>query len=272
VQILLHGGTYGREYWDFQYQPEKYSYVRYANKQGYATLNYDQLGIGRSDRPAPELATYNAQIRIVDHLVKQLRSGGFGWQADKVVLIGHSGGSTISSGAAGLYHGVDGVVLTGLTFALPRVFMEVSPTWQPAFLDPDPRFKDLPPGYLAPRPGTRPVFYHMPNADPGVLAHDEATKEVIQSGYVATIMQHQEEKLGITAPVLTILGEKDQLMCPTGTCSDPLSLAEAERAFFPQAPSYDLKIVPDAAHNLTLQKNAQDFFDVMNEWISTHVG
>ena len=39
VQLLLHGATYARYYWDFPYQSEHYSYVRSATKRGYATFN-----------------------------------------------------------------------------------------------------------------------------------------------------------------------------------------------------------------------------------------
>src|SRR5689334_22866807 len=36
VQLLLHGSTYARYYWDFPYEPQHYSYVRAATKDGYA--------------------------------------------------------------------------------------------------------------------------------------------------------------------------------------------------------------------------------------------
>src|SRR5262245_12273533 len=51
VQLLLHGSTYARYYWDFPYEAEHYSYVRSATKRGYATFNLDRIGNGASDHP-----------------------------------------------------------------------------------------------------------------------------------------------------------------------------------------------------------------------------
>src|SRR5689334_14888823 len=53
IQVLIHGGTYDHNYWDFPYQPETYSYVRELTNAGYATLNIDRLGVGESSRPVP---------------------------------------------------------------------------------------------------------------------------------------------------------------------------------------------------------------------------
>ena len=44
LQVLVHGVTYNLEYWDISFQPEMYSYVRFAAAQGYATLNMARLG------------------------------------------------------------------------------------------------------------------------------------------------------------------------------------------------------------------------------------
>lgn len=62
LQVLFHSITGDHSGWtalggvdtDFpQYQPELYSYVRYANGQGYPTLAMDRLGNGRSSHPDP---------------------------------------------------------------------------------------------------------------------------------------------------------------------------------------------------------------------------
>src|SRR5712692_3444640 len=47
VQVLISGLTLGSTYWDFPYQPNRYSYVRALTAGGIATLNYDRVGIGR---------------------------------------------------------------------------------------------------------------------------------------------------------------------------------------------------------------------------------
>ena len=43
VQLLLHGATYDHTYWS--------AYARLAAARGFATLNLDRLGYGRSDHP-----------------------------------------------------------------------------------------------------------------------------------------------------------------------------------------------------------------------------
>jgi pimeloyl-ACP methyl ester carboxylesterase len=57
VLVLVHGITYGTYYWDFPYQPETYSAVNALNRHGYATLNIDRIGHGRSDHPLSALTT-----------------------------------------------------------------------------------------------------------------------------------------------------------------------------------------------------------------------
>jgi hypothetical protein len=42
--LCHHGVTYNHQYWDIQYQPETYSFVRRATSEGYPVLIYDELG------------------------------------------------------------------------------------------------------------------------------------------------------------------------------------------------------------------------------------
>lgn len=62
IQLLFASLTVGRGAWSalggigtdyMPYKPEKYSWVRYANAKGYATLSMDRLGVGQSSRPEP---------------------------------------------------------------------------------------------------------------------------------------------------------------------------------------------------------------------------
>src|ERR1700760_2478881 len=39
IQVALHGATYSHLYWDWPFQPEYYSYVRWATAAGYAVLS-----------------------------------------------------------------------------------------------------------------------------------------------------------------------------------------------------------------------------------------
>jgi hypothetical protein len=83
IQIALHGATYSHLYWDWPYQPTLYSYVRIATEAGYALLNIDRIGIGRSDHPPAEKVTIDSNAYVVHQIVQALRDGdrvvpGFG--------------------------------------------------------------------------------------------------------------------------------------------------------------------------------------------------
>jgi hypothetical protein len=65
VQLLLHGSTYARYYWDFPYQTAHYSYVRAATNRGYATFNLDRIGNGASDHPDGNLVDINSNAFVV---------------------------------------------------------------------------------------------------------------------------------------------------------------------------------------------------------------
>ena len=49
VHLLLSGATYGHVYWDFPVNSPLYSYTQALNAAGFATFNFDRIGIGVSD-------------------------------------------------------------------------------------------------------------------------------------------------------------------------------------------------------------------------------
>src|SRR4051812_3632093 len=51
LQVLVHGLTYNRGYFDIPIEPDTYSYARAANRAGYATLAIDRLADGQSLHP-----------------------------------------------------------------------------------------------------------------------------------------------------------------------------------------------------------------------------
>ena len=274
VQLLQSGATYGSQYWDFGYEPGRYSYVRNANAAGFATLNVDRLGIGTSSHPEAGLITTATEANIAHLLVQRLRDGTFGTAFDRVALVGHSYGSVVGLAEAGTYRDVDALVLTGLDH-------EVSPGFGTTFTaslapaattDPD-RFGDLAPTYLTTWRGTRAGFYYTPNADPAVIAQDEATKQTFTVAEDATFPTVLPDTLGITAPVQVVVGQHDALFCgPASYCSSPLSLTTLERTFYPSARSFDFTVVPDAGHSLNLQRNARTTFSTINSWLRATVG
>jgi len=270
VELLLSGATYGSGYWDFAYRPARYSYVRHAMARGRATLNVDRVGVGASTHPAPELLTTATHARVVHLLVQRLRAGAFGPRFRHVVLAGHSYGSVLAATEAATYRDADGLVLTSFSHRYsPGLATELAPSVIPATLLGG-RFRGLPPGYLTTRPGTRGQFYLRRNADPAVIAHDEATKQTLSDTEAATFpVEALLDTVRITAPVLIVIGDHDYMLCGLpARCGDPLSLIRTERAHFPRARAYRLVVIPGAGHALNLHRNAPGTFRTIDHWLT----
>ncbi|WP_437727008.1 alpha/beta hydrolase [Sorangium sp. So ce861] len=270
VLLTVHGATYSSVYWDFPYRPDRYSFVRYANAAGYATLNFDRIGTGDSDRPPSLQVTPTAQAYVHHQLAEALRSGELGHAWSRVVLVGHSLGSIISVQQAATYHDVDGVVVTGFLHTygpgLPQLLLNI----HPAALDPSFAGSGLDLGYLTTRPGTRgPTFYYLPNADPAVIALDEATKGLGTSGELAefALVNTALTSLQVDAPVLTVVGRHDTVFCGIAPCGTLLSGTTLEPAAYAPAAELEIVVVPNAGHDLNLQINAPTAYAAIRGWL-----
>ena len=73
VQLLVHGATYSRVYWDFPYQPERYSYQRDMARHGYATFAVDRLGTGQSSKPPSVTLLDSVEAASIHQIVGHLR-------------------------------------------------------------------------------------------------------------------------------------------------------------------------------------------------------
>jgi Alpha/beta hydrolase family len=184
VQLLVSGLTYDHTYWDTEYQPDRYSYVRAATRHGYSTFNIDRLGVGKSDHPPADTLTLPAHAYAIGQIIAQLRVGGIGGTAfTTVVGVGHSIGAGILQDEAGTStvpaHTPDYLILSGhLTATNPSVVTQIGAALYATAEDPTLARAELPDGYLTTRPGTRrDLFFATGDADPAVLALDEAPKQ-----------------------------------------------------------------------------------------------
>ena len=97
VQLLTHGGSLNSLYWDL---PEN-SYIDAAAAGGYATLAYDRLGAGQSDRPDPvQVVQAPLEIEISHLLTQALRDGSIDGKTKfkKVIATSHSSGNILTIG------------------------------------------------------------------------------------------------------------------------------------------------------------------------------
>ena len=304
IQILVSGATYGSWYWDLPYQPSRYSYVQAANQAGFATFNFDRIGIGQSSHPASTSVTLQSNAYVVHELIQGLRAGTIdGNQYDKVVMVAHSLGSLIAWTEAGTYHDVNGVVVSGIlhAFYLPGMVNFIS-TLYPAALDPQFLGKIIDPGYLTMRPGTREsVFYYPPDTNPQVVQLDEQAKQTAtiteaQGAYLDELPGTLRPATGllcsilpgvcsgptswlaygitrlINVPVLDVVGQYDSLFCggpnAANQCQNVSQLQAQESAYYTGMTQgcFKLATLPTAGHDLNLELNAQDWFSLANSW------
>lgn len=282
IQLLVHGGTYNRAYWDLPGVPESYSYQRNMAAEGRATFAVDRLGTGASTHPLSLPLLISAEARSLHEVVQHLRAGRVGGTAyEKVVIVGHSVGSGIVAMEAATYHDVDGVVLSGMTHmpAVPVLALGAGLGLQPVFLDDLLARLGSDPLYFTTRPGARAgLFYAMDDAEQLVVNADEATKDQVSvpgMGTVAVFGIVLPTTYGIDVPVFQAVGTNDVLFCgllALRDCSNAASLRAQEAAYYRPEAQLETYVLPGAGHSLALHRNAEDYRDATRAWLSSKFG
>ncbi|MES1211150.1 MAG: alpha/beta fold hydrolase, partial [Acidobacteriota bacterium] len=246
-----------------------------ATAAGYAVLSLDRIGIGQSDHPPAAEVTIESNAHVVHQIVQALRGGhlvvpSFGRiRAERVVLVGHSLGSLISIQEAATYADVDGVVLTGLTHTVTPALGEV--LLYPASLDPRFAGSGIPDGYLTTQPGGRTIFYHVPSADPAVIALDEETKETVTVAELETAFPALGLSAGIHVPVLVVVGDLDRAFCADPSCTISGSI-DIEPGFYAADACAEAVAIPGAGHDLNLHIQAPQAYDAVLDWMDRRIG
>jgi pimeloyl-ACP methyl ester carboxylesterase len=271
VQVLVHGATFDRTYWDPPGEPDWYSYVRAANLAGFSTFAFDRLGSGESDTPPSLAVTVDAEVEVLHQIVHQLRQGQIGSQSfQSVVSVGHSLGAIIALFEAGLDQDVDGLLMTGFSHAdASAAEFAFFGALHPAALEA--RFSALDAGYYTTVPGSRPALFFSSLVTPALLSFDEAHKSVVTAGEFLPTAEGDPSGQ-VRAPVLVVAGAKDPFGCGTAGCTTGEALAQQERSAFTSAPSVDGFVVPGTGHALNFHETAPLFFAVANGWSLRHVG
>lgn len=274
VDIMVHGATYNRNYWDFPYNQATYSYVNPTLQAGRAAFYYDRLGDGNSSHPLGTTVTVDADSYILHQLI--------GWLTPSypsTTIIGHSLGSLISAQEASTYNDAKRLVITGylhgkgLGLGLPQVIG----SFYPASLDP--QFAGLlDPSYLTTLPGSRgTAFYYSPTADPAVIAYDEAHKDLLSTPELAAVPTALDTPAplnvtdNIKIPTLVMMGDHDALFCGVLVdCTSEASMMANEAPYYAQVPSLTVKSVPGTGHDLTTHPSSHASHAMMDDWIATH--
>ncbi|WP_454763609.1 alpha/beta hydrolase [Cupriavidus campinensis] len=265
VQVLVAGGSNNGIYWDWPMNPEVHSYVRYATKMGFVTLNLDRPGYGKSDRPNPELMDFATQGYMVGQVIDQLKQGALGHKFSKIVLNGHSMGGMVAWHCASKHHGADAVIVSGVGHNLSEEAMRiVRAAVQPIENHPGyGRGMGWEPGYFA-----RTMSSKVPES-----AVDLFTLLLQDTVMIAELntMERDSKDYSITenirVPVLFALGQYDKRWCVSaGECSlDPVFLNESK--YYSPEIDFTSFIVPQAGHLINKDPGAPIFFQAVSEWL-----
>ena len=278
VQLLVHGATYNRLYWNFPYGNGYYSYVDAATAAGYATFDVDRIGNGSSSHPPSSSLTVDAGAVALHDAVTALRAGtADGHPFSRVIIAGHSLGSAETMTEAARYHDVDAAIITGALHALsPAGVGALQASLYPAADAPAFASSGLDPGYLTTLPGTREaLFYDPATANPAVVATDEANKDTTTAAELASGASllaeppAQQPSYQITVPVLSLVGENDTLFCTGATaynCANAASVQTFEAQYYSPAAHLKVAVIPDTGHDLALSTTAPFTDAIMTAW------
>lgn len=280
VQILVHGWTYARYYWDLPYQPDTYSYVRAANRRGYATLAIDRLGDGQSTHPLSAFDTFYADVDTVHQVIGALRNGTLGQRFGKVIEVGHSLGGIITMVEAGMYHDVDAIIPTGIAHSLNyiNILTKIIADDYPATLDPKFSTSGFDAGYVTSYPSTRGGFYYGTESatDPNVVSTDERLKETGNLVELATLAAYNVLNVDRTLniPVDMVVGQHDPFICGLlgPSCDSSATLATFEKPFYGPGAVVEAYVVPNTGHDLQLERSAPESNAQMLDFCDRYIG
>jgi pimeloyl-ACP methyl ester carboxylesterase len=277
LQLLVPGFSYGTEYWDLPYQPEKYSYVRAITGAGYATLNLDRA---LTPTPPASEVTLTAEGYLLRQIVDQLRAGRIAdTRFRKIIGVGHSMGAGVLLVAASGYTGFSGLILSDyLHQSVPAGVANARAQMGAAQLNP--QFAQLPEGYISTLPGAKyrmAAFYNPVDVDPRVVETDERTKRAGTVGELTSVNDPRDPKysLAITVPVLQAVGEKDTLDCDPAvaelSCADHNAVMVRERSSFTSRVDLETYVLPRSGHDINLHRGASCWFRAAIAWADRHV-
>jgi pimeloyl-ACP methyl ester carboxylesterase len=152
---------------------------------------------------------------------------------------------------------------------------KVIPLLVPAAQNPKFAHAGLDAGYYAYKAGTRSIYYYLPNADPRVIAKDnQLMQTTVKAELIEGLtLQGTTVSRSIHVPVLIVLGQHDLFGCAPDaipTCTNA-SVHKAEAPYYSRQACLQTDVVPNAGHDLNLQKNAPVSYRDEATWIEAFV-
>ena len=282
LQILMHGSTYTKEYWDlgsWGTGPPKYSWRRAMNRAGYATLAVDKLGNGASSHPDP---VYDVQLPLqmesMHTLLTQIKSGNTSIPLpSSYTFVAHSSGSILAATLAQTHpDDVDALVLTGYPAGGANNKGGIpSYHFLPAALSAPTRFPaDLNPGYLLMNTeyNRTSAFYYAGHYDPLIPHLDYLTQgnQPIGEGFNLG----PQTQPAFKGKVLVVTGQKDPAICgftPVDECAYNDTRVRGVGTGFSGNSGFDF-YMPPTGHDLNWHYSAPETYRVVVEKLGKLIG
>jgi len=270
IDVLVHGATYDRSYWDSRFDDPQYSYVQRTLEAGRATFSYDRLGVGKSSPLPSTSVTMYADAYVLHQILQHLRR-----QFRITDLIGHSYGSRIVQLESSEYNDATRLVLSDNLHAVGPALTKGEIVFHPASLDPLFAGQSLDSGWTTTTPAAgRSPFYYLPGADSNEIANDDAHRAIVSATQFQQGIEIGRAPAGsnvsnkITRPVLLIAGEEDRLSCGLALdCTNTAAVQANEQPFYSSAASLTVITIPNTGHDLALHRSASASFDAINHWL-----
>ncbi|GAA5194104.1 alpha/beta fold hydrolase [Arthrobacter gyeryongensis] len=262
LQVLIHGNSYDHRYWNAAtVNGEDYSYIAYMADRGYDLLAVDLPGVGESDKPNGHAVTLNAVSSAISAMVSSLKKPDAiqGLSFDHVALIGHSMGAAIAIHAEARAPSADSLIVTATGFFPGRPKSAWAPGAREALLAAP---------YATVAKESRVNFYHLPQADPQVVFHDNETMRCsTPSGLWADCISLQDDPNAgfaeVRCPVLIQLGEYDPIL--------PAKFIYQERAIYRGSSAVTVHAIHDIGHSFNLHRNRHQGWERISDYLLGHV-
>ncbi|WVW80210.1 hypothetical protein I302_102187 [Kwoniella bestiolae CBS 10118] len=276
-----HGLVATADYWNVQVDDSVgvYSFAENAAANGWATLSYDRLGVGRSAHPdGTNIVQIPYEIEQSVGIARALREGTLGdlGRFDTIVGVGHSYGSGLVTGVTSISPTTfDAIILTGYSSNAtdgPIGIIQFQPTIS-SLAYPE-RFSSNPNDYVITPTQTNDQlgFFHYPNYTREAIETFTRTKgeftlgQRYTRGIPATLNRDN-----YTSPVLVFTGENDGIYC-TANCyitslPPPATQLDKTRELFPSVENFQTFVVNDTGHGINFHTTAREAYRKIFEFV-----
>jgi pimeloyl-ACP methyl ester carboxylesterase len=262
LQILVHGATYNRWYWDPGSRLNRYSYVQVAASHGYPTINIDRIGCGRSDHPDGADLSLDLHATTVNTVASLARQGLADHSFDRIIGVGHSVGTYVLMKTLSGAHGLDAALLTGITHrrtGADPVGLNIAASEDPHFADRNSV------GYLTLPAPHRQNFYHLPTTEAAVLGEDIRHRDVVGLGELHGIAPVVSNPCLAAVPLCLAIGMEDWMFA----AEDTSEFRREEAEWYPNATALDYLLYAQTGHNINMHKAGPRAMSDFLHWIES---